>query len=93
LFRNGLLNFLIFVKLKMSYPRYNNMSYPNENTYPQTRKGIFLGFNYVIPAEVNTPIELCREYGCAGRAPSFSQAMLDGKIQMNQPGIITKTPR
>ena len=77
----------------MSYPRYNNMSYPNENTYPQTRKGIFLGINYVIPAEVNTPIELCREYGCAGRAPSFSQAMLDGKIQMNQPGIITKTPR
>ncbi len=69
------------------------MSYPNENTYPQTRKGIFLGFNYVIPAEVNTPIELCREYGCLGRAPSFSQAMLDGKIQMNQPGIITKTPR
>ena len=77
----------------MSYPRYNIMSYPNENTYPQTRKGVYLGFNYVIPAEVNTPIELCKEYGCAGRAPSFSQAMLDGKIQMNQPGIITKTPR
>ena len=69
------------------------MSYPNENTYPQTRKGIFLGFNYVIPAEVNTPVELCKEYGCLGRAPSFSQAMLDGKIQMNQPGIITKPQR
>lgn len=77
----------------MSYPRYNNMSYPNENTYPQARKGIYLGFNYVVPEVVNTPIELCKEYGCAGRAPSFSQSMLDGKIQMKQPGIITKTPR
>jgi hypothetical protein len=88
-----LLNFLIFVKLKMSYPRFNNMSYPNENTYPQTRTGIYLGYNYVIPVEVNTPIQLGREYGCTGRAPSFSQAMLDGKIQMNQPGIISKTVR
>ena len=69
------------------------MSYPNENTYPQTRKGMYLGFNYVVPAFGNSFEQLCEQYGCSGRAPSFSQAMLEGKIQMNQPGTITKTQR
>ena len=37
----------------MSYPKYSNMSYPNNLTYPQAKAGLYAGSNCFIPIYVN----------------------------------------
>ena len=67
----------------MTDPRYVNMSYPSELNYPQTRGGIYLGFNHIIPPFVN----VMKPHH---HVDSFSDSMLECKIQMKERGKITK---
>lgn len=75
---------LYFLIIKMSsYPKYNLMSYPNENTYPQSKSALYLGVNTTVPCLGNTQRPHQHE-------PSLSESLLAGVVDMTGPGQIVK---
>ena len=65
-------------------------------TYPQTRSGIYLNLNNKVPLFVNGVPAISQQV-CGNSCqqtwhryvPSFGQDMIDEKIQMSQPGVVT----
>ena len=85
----------------MSNPKYTITSYPfYATTTPQTRNGIYLSFNNKVPLIVNGTPKMSAVVRVDGetfhwhrRVPSFGQAMLDGKLEMIRPGVVSRTTR
>ena len=81
----------------MSNPKYTITSYPfYATTTPQTRSGIYLSYNNQVPLIVNGPSKMSAVATVDGapylwyrHVPSFGQAMLDGEIEMLQPGTLS----
>jgi len=80
----------------MSNPKYTITSYPfYATTTPQTRNGIYLSYNNKIPLFVNGKKEMSAVVSVDGtefywrrHVASVGQAMMDGEIEMYQPGKI-----
>ena len=66
-----------------SYPKYNLMSYPNENTYPQSKSALYLSVNTIIPCLGN--MQQPHQH-----VPSLSESLLSGVVGMTGPGQIVK---
>lgn len=85
----------------MSNPKYTITSYPfYTTTTPQTRNGIYLSYNNQVPLFVNGKPQMTavatvdgNPYLWVRHVSSFGQAMLNGELEMPQPGIVVRTNR
>ena len=85
----------------MSNPKYTITSYPfYTTTTPQTRNGIYLSFNNQVPLFVNGKPQMTAvatvdgaPYLWTRHVPSFGQAMMNGELEMPQPGVIKTVKR
>ena len=85
----------------MSNPKYTITSYPfYATTTPQTRNGIYLSYNNKVPLFVNGKPQMSAVATVDGapylwrrHVASFGQAMMNGELEMRQPGIVTHTTR
>ena len=82
----------------MSNPKYTITSYPfYATTTPQTRNGIYLSYNNQVPLFVNGKPQMSAVANVDGATylwrrdvPSFGQGMMNGELEMKQPGMVTR---